>query len=425
MRLMSILFFAGLILKSLPTLCQQTVAIDWDSKKITSQPATINSDSNVAIDVSNVNDVLFTYSISTESTPIAIDDFSQIANAFGLSNTAAKGKGEAPSCNYQDFLNSVKALVDAENVFLELPASSKGCSAAKPCSMTLGDAKTAWDKVLPLLATAKSKEADSKLFCTAQEYDSAYASSQAALDQADSITASFQNGTHVAQSHALVKPDYTTSIEIDEFWNGKPTNKSVSVTLSNTNTRLTLSAGALFSELQNRSYSITAAPSTSASSTKNVLAVSGESKFSPLAIGLLNYEVPRLSNDEIGLAISTGPVLRLGTSSGSSSFGYFGGVSVHLYHRFYVSPGLNLGQFADNPPGLSAGSAVPSGITTPSPVNRWTWRFSFALTYKTKDFSKLGLSASTISTSNTGGAATNNKAQKVQPSAAATQPPAN
>lgn len=418
----------GLLIQATsPMYCQQTVAIDWNSKTITSQPAQINSDTNVAIIVNNVNDVLFTYSISTQSTPVSIDDFSQIQKAFGLSNTAAKGQGEGAPCSYQDFLNAMKALTDAEAIVFQLPSTSKGCSDSKPCDVSLGDTETAWQKVVPLLATAKAKQADSKLYCSSAAYATAYATSQMVLDKADSITTSLNTADgHVAETHTLLRPDYTTSIEVDQFWNGKPTNKAVNVTLSNTNTHLTLSAGALFSELQNRAYSITAKPSSSGSGTTNVLAVSGVSTFSPFAVGLLNYEIPKASTDQIGLSLSTGPVLRLGTSSNSSSFGYFAGVSVHLYHRFYVSPGYNLGQFADNPPGLAAGATVPSGITTPSPINRWTWRFGFALTYKTKDFGGLGLSASTSSTGGTSKSQpAGNTSQKTPKTTAPSQPPAN
>jgi hypothetical protein len=135
-------------------------------------------------------------------------------------------------------------------------------------------------------------------------------------------------------------------------------------------------------------------------------------------VALLNYEIPKASSDYIGLAISTGPVIRISSASSTSSFGYFAGIGVHLYHRFYISPGFNLGQFADNPPGLSSGSTVPAGIGTPIPINRWTWRFGFALTYKTKDFSSLGLSTTVAPKAGTSGGSTGGS-----PAAAAAKPP--
>lgn len=397
MRAILRLFFFSVLatLLSTTSLCaQQSVEIDWSTKKLTSQPSQINTNTNVKINVSAVNDVLYTYSITSQSVPTQIDDFSQIQNAFKVAGQAAKGAtGEAAICDVNDFLKSVKSLLDAENAVLQLPATTTGCSVTAPCSVSLADTNAAWLKSVPaLLTVAKSKQADSQRLCSASVYQPAYASSQATLDAATSIGDSLANTIHLAQSQTLLKPDYTTSVEVDEFWKGKATVKGqYTVTLSNTNTRLTLSAGALFSQLQNRTYTTVPAPNSSGTGTTNVLAVSGRSTYSPLAVALLNYEIPKLSNEYLGLAISTGPVLRINSASSASSFGYFAGIGIHLYHRFYVSPGFNLGQFADNPPGLSSGSVVPSGIGTPAPINRWTWRFGFAVTYKAKDFSALGL----------------------------------
>jgi hypothetical protein len=125
--------------------------------------------------------------------------------------------------------------------------------------------------------------------------------------------------------------------------------------------------------------------------------------FSPNAVALLNYQIPslgkvKLSGDDFGLAVSSGPVIRLGTQAGTSSFGYFVGLGLHLYHRFYLTPGLHVGQFADYPPGFSySGQAVPAGLGTLVPVTRYTTRFALGVTYKAKDFSGLGLTPSTAS----------------------------
>jgi hypothetical protein len=177
------------------------VEIDWLAKKATSQPSQIQSTTNVKINVNGVNDVLYTYSITTQSVPTEIDDFGQIKNAFKLAGDAAKAKGEAAGCNVSEFQASMKALLDAENVFHQLPATQTGCSVTAPCSITLADAKDNWIKnVQPLLETAKTKQKDSQRFCTADEYQTAYSSSQAALDQASSISASLGRELHVAQS---------------------------------------------------------------------------------------------------------------------------------------------------------------------------------------------------------------------------------
>ena len=108
-------------------------------------------------------------------------------------------------------------------------------------------------------------------------------------------------------------------------------------------------------------------------------------------MALLNYSLGsiRLDRDSYGLALSAGPVLKLGGKSDASSFGFFAGVSGHLYHRFYITPGIHFGQFADFPVGFGNGSTVPENFGELNPVKRWTTRFALALSFKTKDFSGL------------------------------------
>jgi hypothetical protein len=167
------------------------------------------------------------------------------------------------------------------------------------------------------------------------------------------------------------------------------------------------------SEVQNRSYPVQAIPNAGGTGTLNILTVDGASKFSPTAIALLNYEIPKADWETIGFAISTGPAFRLGSKSDTSTFGYFAGVGVHLYHRFYIAPGFHLGQYADFPAGFSQpGQAVPSGLGTPTATKRWTLRFGFALTIKAKDFSQFGLSGKVVPTQNSTPQSTDSSAPK-------------
>lgn len=126
--------------------------------------------------------------------------------------------------------------------------------------------------------------------------------------------------------------------------------------------------------------------------TVNKLAVQDNSNLQPLLIGLLNYDlpIPHLDNGAYGLQISSGPTFRIGGANNVSSFGYFGGLSVHLWKRMFLTPGVHVGEFADFPLGFSAGSTIPSGFGTLTPVRRWTARFAFAITYRTTSISTLG-----------------------------------
>jgi hypothetical protein len=122
---------------------------------------------------------------------------------------------------------------------------------------------------------------------------------------------------------------------------------------------------------------------------------------------LLNYRIPLPSSwqwtkgwnttDTAGISISTGPVFRLaGSNSGTSSFGYFGGVSLHLWQRFFITPGVHLGEFADFPAGFGPGSVIPPNFGTLTPVKRWTARFAIGLTFKAADLSKIGKKSATV-----------------------------
>src|SRR4029077_7168009 len=99
----------------------------------------------------------------------------------------------------------------------------------------------------------------------------------------------------------------------------------------------------------------------------------------------------KLTNwNHYGLALSTGPVLRVGGTTGTSSFGYFNGLSIHFWHRLYVTRGSHVGQFADVPLGFAVGQSIPSTFTGQlTPTNRWSARVGWAITYKTNDLGSL------------------------------------
>ncbi len=373
----------------------QKVTVDWPTKKITSQPSRVEKDTMATVEVDQVNDLMYTYSISYQLKPLTISDFTSIANAFSIAAGKAPAGESAAACDFSDVLNSQKALADAESAFLQTPATNPECSASKPCDITLGAAVSLWNKnVQPKLDAAKAALGKFTAACSSPNYSSSIKSASDAIGAAEA---------KIASSHSIIKanaiplsPENTTSLVVVQLWMGTPTvNGSYSVDIQTSNYRLTLSAGALFSEVQNRSYTSSSAPNAAGTGTTNILAVGGLSRFNPTAVALLNYELPFADWERFGFALSTGPVFRLGSKSDATSFGYFAGMSIHLYHRFYISPGFHLGQFADFPAGFSqANQPVPSGLSTPTAITRWTWRFGFGLSYKAKDFSQFGLTGS-------------------------------
>jgi hypothetical protein len=146
---------------------------------------------------------------------------------------------------------------------------------------------------------------------------------------------------------------------------------------------LSASAGLLLTSLQSRSYTFAATPSESG----RILQVDGMGSFRPAFSVLLNYDVPYLPNyKDIGLAASAGLVLDLANGKAdTSNFGFFIGPSVHLFHRFFISPGWHFGQFADYPVGFGQNPSqviTNNNLGAPVPIKRYTGRFAISLTFQ-------------------------------------------
>lgn len=184
-----------------------------------------------------------------------------------------------------------------------------------------------------------------------------------------------------------LSPENDYKIVVTESYEGKATEGGTQTfTFSPESDILTLSAGTLLTEVQNRTYTSGALPG----QTGNFLLVNGNSPIRPILVAQLNYRIPKMSWDSFGFALSTGAALQFtGGNSGVSNVGFFGGVSVHLWRRFYVTPGIHVGEFADFPPGFTApNQSIPSGFGQLNPDKRWTARFAIGITYKAVDFTK-------------------------------------
>jgi hypothetical protein len=395
----SLLLGLAVLAAPCPASAQAPVVVDWRTKTLGQHPSAVDRTTPVLIRVEHVNDVHFTYSIQLSGTAREHFDASAISSPrAALALTSA--------C--QDALDKAATPVDdmskAVAAFLELPETVEaGCSAASPCDVTLDTATSRWGSgVAAKLSSARDKVRAATGACT-NEPNEVLARMVQKLDQALALDARVSAEEHVATKPDVLLPDQDYVLTIVQIYQGKPTRSgTATLELKPASNRLTLSAGVLFSEIQNRSYASVTAPAGTGSTTANVLSVNGVSQFSPTLATLLNYQLPWLDSDDVGVTISSGPIFRLGTKSDTSTFGYFAGVSVHLFHRFFITPGMHLGEFADFPPGFTdAGQTVPTGLSTPTPVKRWTWRFGFSLTYKARDFGSFGLGG-TVSTPDKG-----------------------
>jgi hypothetical protein len=150
---------------------------------------------------------------------------------------------------------------------------------------------------------------------------------------------------------------------------------------------LSLSVGTLFTEIPYRTYTPQNVPG--AMGVQNLLVVSENGRWTPQGVGLLNYKLFNMDKGlQLGLSASSGPVFKFGGTPGVSSFGWFAGASVSIWHRLFLTPGLHVGEFADYPAGFGNNTVVPANFGTPTPEKRWTGRFAFSITYRTNSLVK-------------------------------------
>ncbi|HJZ69939.1 MAG TPA: hypothetical protein VKF81_17565, partial [Blastocatellia bacterium] len=187
---------------------------------------------------------------------------------------------------------------------------------------------------------------------------------------------------------------YTTDLEninaydviVKEYLNGQQTTaEPKTFHLDACRRILVSSAGFLLTQLQARTYVSRTVPDPSdPTKTQNVLGVDGGGRMRPALTALLNYNLPWQPWRNAGLAISAGPVFDISNGKADTSrFGFFGGGSLHLWNRLFLTPGVHVGEFADFPQGFSKpGQVIPDKTGTPNPVKRYTARFAIGITFK-------------------------------------------
>jgi hypothetical protein len=378
---------------------QAQVVVDWATtpKSLVSSPPVVNQKMVVTVTVNNVNDLLYGYKIEVAGTPRSLDDAAGILAIAQASGTGAKTAGAmAPTmctgnaAKLDAAVSTIaKAMVDVFD-----PATKKDKD-GNLLSVALKDTLAAWNSQVTTpwardVDGPASADGGTILSVQAACTGAGAAIGAAAVGHAEALRPKIAaqqkkvDTVHqVVQTTTLV-PETDYKITVTEYAGAAQT-AQFTASFSPQSNILTLSLGTLLSGIQQRSYSNSKDPS---NTQQNLLSVNGTGRFSPLGAALLNYQIPGVGNDNIGLALSSGLVLSFGANKVSaSSLGWFGGPSLHLYHRFFLSAGVHIGQFSDFPAGLRSGSVVPANYGDLTGVNRTTARFAFAVTYQTKTFS--------------------------------------
>jgi hypothetical protein len=368
----------------------QDVVVDWSKRTVVNSALEIQKGQPLKVQVINVNDVLYEYDVGVQVTTDSSDDFALLGNL--LTNLPAPPKGLAPDI-------CVEALKDAstkaKKINTELEAPGKAFNPEdKPghyISIALAATLQDWNSTVFPAYKALQTDVDTLTKCSDESSTEFVNKTYPPIKNLLGAIQKKVEGKHTAEGQAPASTGDVVSaiITVSEKWKGSETFKdqnqptaSPSAVTVRFSSILRLSAGALFSQLQDRSYVSRTIPS--GAGTANVLGANGNSTLTPYLVGLLNYKLPIPEVKQFNFWLASGPTLRVTNSgSNSSAFGYFGGVSVSLWNRLFITPGIHFGQFADVPTGLSIGQTIPTNFGQLQPVNRWTARFGFSITYKT------------------------------------------
>jgi hypothetical protein len=394
---------AGILLVGLAANAQ--IVVDWPTKTLVSYPPVLDQTMNVTVTVNNVNDLLYSYSIKVTQAPNSLNDASNFA--LQAANNAKAGLPVGDCAGQAAALNAAVSSISQAMVTV-FDGSSKKDATGKLRSVSLAETISAWNSqvknpwtqnvlgpaaiegtIAAVQAACKGDPAGDGPIANGQQLGALIAAKQSAVD-----------GPHQIIQTTQLSPDNADTIAINEACNGTQTAQFTANFTPQSNV-LTLSLGTLVSEIQQRTYSNSKDPT---NTQQNLLSAGGTGLFTPLGVALLNYQLPWNWADgkNLGLTISSGLVLRLGASTvTSSSLGWFGGPSIHLFHRLFISAGVHVGQFTDFPAGMHVGSVVPANYGDLTGVNRSTARFAFGVTYQTKQFST-GSTAPTTSSTGSG-----------------------
>lgn len=379
------------IFSNLP-LSAQEIVVDWSTKSIQSAPTEIHKGDTVKVTVLNVNNILYTYTVNVSlQTQASNDDLAVIAKLLGGGTPSAR----TPATDCSTALDAATADLAILTTDLQKPENNLTASPTQPIS--LAQSLAGWEKVTTTdgrLASLDKAVADVKSKCTGDESNKFLAGP---YDRFDKLRKKVE-GSHSAAGQSVSSPGEVSSVQVTvaEGYTDSDGKAQVLYTYSKTlnfSSVFSLSGGVLFSTLRHPTYIRQTVPN----SMNPVLGIDGGSEPAPYILGLLNYKVPRLDWQNVGFALSTGPVLRVGGGTGTSTFGYFNGLSFHFWHRLFVTAGSHVGQFADIPAGFTIGQSIPSSFGQLTPTNRWSARFAIAVTYKTNDFGSLTNQASSKS----------------------------
>jgi hypothetical protein len=361
----------------------QDVIIDWAARALVTSPPELHRNIAAKVRVRNVNRVLYTYEVVVTGTPRQTTDTlptKPIQVELPERGAAERGcPAKIEALNKQ--IKKVRDMV-VTNPSLNPRIGTDQKPVERPRSISVKDMVQAWSGVKDeLIETDEQYSAALNMHCEnipEREYRNL-----------KELVARFDENikpgaTYDVFADTILRPDYDYRVTITEYYEGVQTDaQPLELTFSPASYTLIISGGPIFTKIPARTYERRNIPGQEDS----VLAVSGGTGFRPAITALLNYQLPwkYLNNETWGLTYTFGPVFLSGGED-VSTFGFFTGISAHLFHRVFITPGLHVGEFADFPLGVEPGKTIPASFTSElTPVKRWTTRFAISITVRTNN----------------------------------------
>lgn len=375
-----------------PASAQPSVVVDWPTRTLVASPPELGRSTGAIITIRNVNDVLYDYTVDLVEVRRALDDFTLFGGT--LTPKLAASPLQPGVCPISETRQQLAVVGDAIARNHDLVPVTKD---RKYLSVPVEATVAAWaSDVAPLVADAKALEArirqDIAQCPNQQEADAFLRREFAPFEARVAVVERRLSGSHSIQVPVTLRPDSDYTLVVTErFRGGATVDGNKSFRFSPASTVLTLSAGVGVTWLEGRAYSSRNAPGVNpGDATRTLLSVDGKGQR-PALVALLNYQIPKAATADFGVAIATGPVFAFSSGTkNTSSLGVFAGLSVHLFRRFFISPGAHLGEFADTPLGFRGeGDVVPPNFGEVVPRKRWQTKFAVMVTFRTADLSKV------------------------------------
>ena len=396
-KLMVSLLFVALLQSQLFGKEGPSIQLDWS----TVAPYRVLHTGTYTINITGVNDLVYQYELSVTLNDSSSNDIALLTGILPdltkLLGTSTTGRSVAPGCNLPDLLTASTPVIKTFNDRLTDMTPGKS-SDGKYLSVPLSDSIVKWNAVKEAYVSYQKSVADlaaeiKNSNCTLASEDTAKA--QQVLDTYSTVRLKVEaidakaKGDHRIVGHAYIDRSRDGDIIVRQLFNGAETSSSPKTfPLEAGFSVVTATGGFLLTTLQARTYTSQLVPPVPPATTNsNVLAVSGVSGVRPALVALLNYHDPfdwYLNRENFGLALSAGPVIDVSKGKAdTSTFGFFGGISMHLWHRVFVTPGVHVGEFADFPAGFTkAGQVIPPNFGTLNPVIRYTAKFGLSITFR-------------------------------------------